>query len=292
MRQVLFTIPLMGRNIPLYGYGVMLVLAMLSAVNLAAYLAKREKLDPENIHDVSLWALLGGLGGARLFYVWQYWGTRIKSLGDAFKIWEGGIVLYGGIIGGALAFSLFWARRRFPFRPMMDTTAPAIAIGIAIGRIGCFLNGCCWGDACDLPWAVQFPAQSPAWWAQVNRGMISATDPHSLALHPTQIYSAIDGFIICALLLAFYPIRKRDGQVFALLMLTYPISRFLIEYLRNDEGVFTYGMTISQFISIFIFTIGALLWAYVSYPKQPLYVDTADAPADEGSETPAPTPMA
>ncbi len=277
MRQVLFTltVPYFGWRIPLFGYGLMLVLGLLAAVNMAAWRARREKLDPELVYDFSFWAVLGGLTGARLFYVFQYWGTRVRSVGEIFKIWEGGIVLYGGILGGTAAVLLYWTKHKFPLRPMMDAIAPSLVIGVALGRVGCFLNGCCWGDPCDFPWAVRFPAESAPWWSEVNRGLISATDPTSLPLHPTQLYSAIDGLIICLLLNMYYSLRKRDGEVFALLMLTYPITRFLIEYLRNDEAAFALGMTISQLISVFIFAGGVVLWAAVARSKNPRYADIA-----------------
>ncbi len=283
MRQILFTIPIFGKQIPLFGYGVMLVIAMLSAVNLAAWRARREKLDPEVIYDLSLWALVGGLLGARLFYVIQYWGTGVRSFADIFKIWEGGIVLYGGILGGTLAFFWYWSRYKFPLKPMMDVMGPSLAIGVAIGRVGCFLNGCCWGDPCNLPWAVRFPAESAPWRAELNRGLISASDLTSLPLHPTQLYSTIDGLVLCLLLTAYYPLRRRDGQVFGLLMLTYPITRFLIEYLRNDEPAFFLGMTISQLISILIFVVGLAFYATVSRSSVPLYADSKQDPMPETS---------
>src|SRR3954470_16892615 len=98
MRQVLLTIP--GVGIKVFGYGLMLFFAFLGSMNLAARRARRERLDPEIIHDLALWMFVGGLVGARAFYVWQYWGTRIRTVGEIFKIWEGGIVFYGSIMGG------------------------------------------------------------------------------------------------------------------------------------------------------------------------------------------------
>src|SRR4051794_40356560 len=142
MRQVFFTIPILG-GIKVFGYGTMLFLAFVGSMNLAAWRAKREKLDPEVIYDLAIWVFVGGLVGARLFCVIQYWGIRIKTFWDIFKVWEGGIVLYGSIMGGAAAFFLYWWLRRFPLRPTLDAIAPAVALGIALGRLGCFLNGCC-----------------------------------------------------------------------------------------------------------------------------------------------------
>src|SRR3954469_4506647 len=109
MRQVLLTIP--GAGIKGFGYGLMLFFSFLGSMNLAARRARREKLDPEIIYDLALWMFVGGLVGARAFYVWQYWGTRIPPVGAAVKIWEGGIVFCGSIRGGTAAFFLYWALR-------------------------------------------------------------------------------------------------------------------------------------------------------------------------------------
>jgi phosphatidylglycerol:prolipoprotein diacylglycerol transferase len=264
MRQVLFTIPIFG-GIKIFGYGTMLFLAFLGSMNLAAWRARREKLDPEVVYDFSLWVFLGGLIGARLFYVIQYWGERIHGVLDIFRIWEGGIVLYGSIMGGTAAFFLYRMWRPFPLRPYLDLVAPSLALGIALGRFGCFLNGCCYGDRCDdLPWAISFPRYSPPWSEQVDTGVITRQATWSLPVHPTQLYSVVDGLILLLLLSAYYPLRRRDGEVMALLMVAYPISRSLIEYLRNDEGVYWMGLTISQNISILLFVAGLAFWFALS----------------------------
>jgi phosphatidylglycerol---prolipoprotein diacylglyceryl transferase len=276
MRQILFEIP--GLGVKIFGYGLMLFFAFIGSMNIAARRARREKIDPEIVYDMALYVFLGGLIGARLFYVGQYWGTRVHGFWEIFEIWKGGIVFYGSILGGAISFFLYRMIRPFPLLPMLDVIAPAIAFGIAIGRIGCFLNGCCYGDACSLPWAVYFPKHSPPWDSEVARNLISPSAGHSLPLHPTQLYSAIDGLIIMTLLLAYFPIRKRDGEVMGLLMLTYPITRFLIEQLRSDEGISAAGMTISQLISIGIFVMGIVYWVVNSRRKEVRYADTAEKP--------------
>jgi phosphatidylglycerol:prolipoprotein diacylglycerol transferase len=287
MRQVLFEIP--GLHVKIFGYGLMLFFAFLASMNLAAWRARREKLDPEVIFDLALWVFLGGLIGARLFYVWQYWGTRVRTFAEIFKIWEGGIVLYGSILGGALAFFLYWRRRRFPLLPTLDTIAPALALGIALGRFGCFLNGCCYGDRCDLPWAVPFPAPSAPWFDQVKHGLIPQGAPWSLPVHPTQLYSTIDGLILALLLSAYYSLRKRDGEVMALLMVTYPFTRFLIEGLRNDEGAFFAGMTISQNISVLVLLGGIAFWAWLWNQPVGRYADRVEVVNVSPSPMPAET---
>ncbi len=286
MWQVLFTIPLLG-GIKIFGYGTMLFLAFLGATNLAGWLARREKLEPEMIYDLALVVFLGGLIGARSFYVIQYWGDKVHTFADIFKVWQGGIVLYGSIIGGTLAFFGYRLLRPFPLRPFLDVIAPALVLGIAVGRFGCFLNGCCFGDVCTLPWAVSFPEPSPPWGAHAAAHLISSDAHWSLPVHPTQLYSVIDGLLLMILLLAYFPLRKRDGQVMALLMITYPITRILIEYLRSDELVFFAGMTISQNISLVLLACGAIFWYSLSRGPAVRYADTAEERAISTKVAPA-----
>ena len=262
MRQILFVVP--GLGVKIFGYGLMLFFAFIGSMNIAASRARREKLNPDIVYDMALYVFVGGLIGARGFYVLEYWGDRVTSFWEIFEIWKGGIVLYGSLIGAAAGFLVYRRFRWFPVLPMLDAIAPAMAFGVAIGRVGCFLNGCCYGDACSLPWAVSFPKQSPAWISEVTRNLIAPDATLSLPLHPTQLYSTMDGLILFLLLSAYFPIRKRDGEVIGLLLLTYPITRFLIEQLRNDEGVFAAGMTVSQLISVGLFAFASAFWVVLS----------------------------
>lgn len=275
MWQVLFTVP--GVGVKVFGYGLMLFLAFLASMNVAARCARRAGLNPDLIYDLSLFVFLGGLIGARVFYVIQYWGDRVHSLADVFKIWEGGIVLYGSIIGGTLVFFAYRAVRPFPLMPALDSIAPALAVGIAIGRFGCFLNGCCFGDVCDLPWAVSFPAPSAPFIAHRDSGLLDPSARWSLPIHPTQLYSVADGLILMGLLLAYAPVRRRDGEVMALLMVTYPVTRFFIEHLRGDESALATGMTISQNISIGLLVCGLAFWAWLSRRPRERFADSPDA---------------
>jgi len=262
MWQDLFTIPGIGMTV--HGYGAMLVVAFMSSTMLAAWRCRREGLDPETIFDMSFWIFLGGLAGARLFYVAQNWGRGIDSVWEIFQFWKGGIVFYGSVIGASAAFLIYRRLRPFPLRPYLDVVAPSIAVGILFGRLGCFLNGCCFGDACNLPWAVAFPKPSPPWEMHQVFHLIAPDALWSLRVHPTQIYDAVDGLILFLLLSAYYPLRRRDGEVMGLLMLTYPVTRSLVEYLRNDEGIFFAGMTISQNISMALFLGGVVYWIWLS----------------------------
>ena len=116
MRQVLFTIPIFG-GVKVFGYGAMLVLAFIGSTWLATWRARREKLDPDVILDMAFWIFFIGLVGARLFYCFQYWGRGINSLLDVLQYWKGGIVYYGGVLGGSIAFFVYRHFRPFPLRP-------------------------------------------------------------------------------------------------------------------------------------------------------------------------------
>jgi phosphatidylglycerol:prolipoprotein diacylglycerol transferase len=270
MQQILFRVP--GLGLPVFGFGLMLTLALFASLYLAEWRARREGLGDVPVDLLAIWLLVGGLIGARLFFIIEYWGS-LKSFWDIFKIWEGGIVFYGCIIGGAIGVLLFRHRHPFPLRPMVDVIAPALAIGVAFGRLGCFLNGCCYGDLCHLPWAVTFPKESSPWIHQVKLGLIPEAAHRSLPVHPTQLYSSLDGLILLLLLTAFYPLRRRDGEVMALLMVTYPITRFLIEQLRSDEPAIVFGLTISQAISVGVFLGGLVFWAYLLRQPKGRYAD-------------------
>jgi len=274
MRQVLFTIPILG-GVKVFGYGAMLVVAFVTSTALACWRARREKLDPEAVLDMAFWLFAGGLLGGRLFYCYQYWGRGIDSVLEIFQYWKGGLVFYGGIFGGFLAFLIYCKRWGLPVRPYMDALTPSIAVGTLFGRLGCFLNGCCYGDVCHLPWAVSFPQESPAWVSETRLGMIPPNALHSLPLHPTQVYSALDAFVLLILLTAYYPLRRRDGEVFGVLLLTYPITRFLIEFLRNDEPIFQFGLTISQNISLGLLIVCAAYWLWLSRFPKGRHADTA-----------------
>ncbi len=270
MRPILFEFP---GGFKVFGYGLMLFLAYLASINMTAWRARKGHLNPGFAFDMATWLFIGGLVGARAFFVIQY-RRNFDSFFDIFKIWEGGIVFYGSLIGGTIALLLFWYFYRFPFLPMADAIAPAICIGMAIGRLGCFLNGCCYGDRCELPWAVSFPSVSAPFKDQVARGLIPPTAAHSLPLHPTQIYLTIDGLVLLCVVLAYWPHRKADGQAMALYFLLYAITRTLVEELRNDESAQLLGLTISQMISIGVFGVGVFFWVLSNKFGRPLYVET------------------
>jgi phosphatidylglycerol:prolipoprotein diacylglycerol transferase len=261
MRPILFVIP--GCEVKVHSYGVMVFLACFASLAMGRWRVKREKLDPNIVYELATWLFLGGIVGARGLYV-IFHPETIKSAGDIFRSWQGGNVFYGCILGGLTGSLLYWYRRPFPFWLMADVAAPAVAIGAAVGRIGCFLNGCCDGAICSLPWAVRFPAGTHAWVRQLNAGLISPSAPASLPVHPTQLYSALAAWIVLGLLLAYFPRRRRPGEVMALLMIMYSVTRWLVEALRADEPAVFAGMTASQNISIALLVLGVATWLGLS----------------------------
>jgi len=269
MRPVLFRIPYLG--LPIFGYGLSLFVSFLVSIWFAAYLAKRRGIDPSRIVDLGLWMFLSGIVGGRLFYIIQF-HDEIQSFGDVFKIWEGGLVFYGGVLTGLVTFVLFVRYYQLPLLEVLDVLSPPIALSSGIGRFGCLLNGCCWGKVTNVPWAIRFPAGSLPWQAQVRDGLIDQTASWTLPVHPTQIYLVVAGLLICLVTLIWFKYRAGKGEVALVLMLGYAITRFFIEYYRADVPVVLASLTISQVISLAMLPGAALyagwLWYYRSRLEQ------------------------
>ncbi len=266
-------------GLPIRGYGVMVLVGAAVGVWMATYRAQRAGIDREIIWSMAFWLFIGGMIGGRAFYVVEYWHEKFRAdsfretLLRALNFPEGGLVVYGALFGGVAAVLLFIRKHKLPALATFDLIAPSMAFGLALGRIGCFLNGCCYGGPTALPWGVSFPQGSPPYVDQMVRGVLSPSNPpsHSLPVHPAQLYSAITAALIGWLLWSYYPFRRRDGQVIALMLMIYPISRFLEEIIRTDEpAVFGTGLSISQNLSLAVFVAGIGLWFYLS--KQPARV--------------------
>jgi phosphatidylglycerol:prolipoprotein diacylglycerol transferase len=257
MRPILFVIP--GAEIPVHSYGLMIFVACAAALGMGIWGARRQKVEENSVYELATWLFLGGVIGARALYV-AFHLDAIHAPVDILRSWRGGNVFYGCILGGFSGSMLYWLRRPFRFWAMADVAAPSVAIGAALGRIGCFLNGCCDGALCSLPWAVRFPAGSHAWARQINAGLIAPESPWSLPVHPTQLYAVLAGFLVLGFLIAYYPRQRRQGEIMALLMILYPLTRWPIEALRGDEPALFLGMTLSQNISLGLFIGGVAVW--------------------------------
>ena len=182
-----FGLPLIGHDITVFGYGVMLVVGFIAAMYLAQFLARRSGLDPEIFANAAIIALVFGVLGARLSHVIenipQY--TRLdfsawQNFKNAINIREGGLTYYGGFLLATPACILYGMWKKVPIPLGMDIIAPCLMIGLAFGRIGCFLNGCCYGTSCNVPWAVQFPYGSDAYVTQFAENQLQMTVPRAL----------------------------------------------------------------------------------------------------------------
>ncbi|MEI6540716.1 MAG: prolipoprotein diacylglyceryl transferase, partial [Planctomycetota bacterium] len=238
---------------------------------LAARRVREIGQPPEAIWDMMMWALIPGLIGARTIYLMQNWnqvfaGKRGTDLLLApFALWDGGIVFYGSVLGGIVGVVIYCRRRGINPLAMFDVIAPSMFVGEGFGRIGCFLYGCCYGKACDLPWAVRFPPDSLTFEKLASQGRIIENPISTIPLHPTQLYSSIAAFVLASILAWYFRRRRFDGAVLALGWIIYPINRFVLETLRDDEGTRLGTMfTFSQLVSIGLLTAGIEAMGYFS----------------------------
>ncbi len=234
--------PILFRIGPLtiHTYGLMLAIAFLTGISLAVRQAKVEGEDPQKIFDLCFYLVLAAILGSRLLFVAINYPFYIDNPLQIFALWKGGLVFYGGLIGALVTGAWYMKRHGLALWKITDILAPSIALGQAIGRLGCFAAGCCYGKPADLSWAVTF------------------TDAYCLAptgipLHPTQLYSSGAALIVFILLLIIYRFRKFKGQVFWGYVGLYSISRFILEHFRGDERGFIHllgqSISTSQLIS-------------------------------------------
>ena len=265
-------------HFPLFGYGAMLLIAFVSAASFGAWRAKQRGLDPKVIWDVAMWVLLSGIAGARIFYLIQHGEgvfrgkeTMGEKLFAAVYLPEGGIVLYGGVIGGTVAYFLFCFLRKVRPLVLADIITPSIFIGLGFGRLGCLMNGCCYGDPCPFPWSIEFAPGTVPYMALLERGFITTGAAASLPLHPTQIYSSLNAFLLAFVTASYYPHRIRDGAVLAIACIVYPITRFMLELVRGDElGQFNTNFTISQWVSFLLCACGVAFAVFLAVRSRPL----------------------
>ena len=176
----------------------------------------------------------------------------------------GGLVFYGGFIGAALAVILYTRiHGKQPLWKIADAIAPSIPLGHALGRLGCLMYGCCFGAVCDLPWGIQFPADSPAF-GVLGQAPVDAS--HSVHVHPAQIYSALLNLALYGGLVWLYRCKRFDGQVFAVYLAGYSVNRFVVEFFRGDyqvEQLWFGWVKPGQQLSLFLLPIGIALIVYM-----------------------------
>jgi len=273
MIRTLFEIPIpyTGISIPIYAYGFMLMVGFLVVVFVARIKAKAEGINPEDMSNLGIYTIFAGILGGRTFYVIQNFDSYKYNILDIFKIYEGGLVFYGGLVASIAAIIVYSKIKKHPVLKTIDIVAYAFPLGVVFGRIGCFLNGCCWGDVCspDLLWAVTFPKSvdanslingSPAFLHHLGLGLVSVSDSRSLPIHPTQIYSALGNLSIFFVINALFKHRRRDGEITLLFCALYSVMRFTVEIFRDDNPPLFDGLTISQNVSILVFAVSVTLF--------------------------------
>lgn len=243
----------------IYFYGVMLALAFVVGIWFATRQAKREKVPANTTLDLSLIALITGIIGARILFVLLNLDYYSNHPFETIMFWQGGLVYYGGIILGVLCAILFLKVRKLDVWKITDICAPFLAIGQAIGRIGCFLNGCCFGK--PVSWGIKFPPGSMASYEQFSQGLIKSVNEYSLSVHPTQLYEGVNALIIFLILIVVRRKKRFNGELFWLYLLLYAITRSGIEFLRGDDRgpVFFGSYSISQLIGVGIFILALLM---------------------------------
>ncbi len=376
MHPELFEIPLIGW--PIKSYGFMLMIGFLTAVWMAVRRAQKVGVDPDVVINLGFFALIGGVVGARLMYVIHYWDRDfapryknfVMALLDITNITQGGMEFLGGLAGAMLLLTIYMVVKRVPMRLYFDIMAPGLMWGLAFGRVGCFLNGCCWGGICEgsaaEKWGVEFPFGSPAYVRQYqnrnvevpgpllagpqgplsrmyidqtaaartkyrrsldearaelehikktsrDKALVSAAEKkvasakkfadaearqyrqfednlakypsleypgekmtpaelsdlaahyHTRKVHPVQLYGSINAVLAALFLAMVFRIRKRHGMVMAIGLMTYPWTRIILELIRVDNPQDSFGLTISQFLSLLMIASGVLMFIALRY---------------------------
>lgn len=235
MRSILFYIG----SVPVRSYGLMIVVGFLLGMWRATRVSKRSGLNSEQVMDTSLIALLSGIIGARVLYLLfqvPHGGWGVFS--EIYRVWEGGLSFHGGLVAAILAVWTYCRAKKIAFLTMFDLLAPSVAIGYAFARIGCFLNGCCYGHPTALPWGVRF--------------FDAATHSYTPPSHPAQLYAFAASLIIFWILTRVEKLNKPVGFVFVSYVMLYSIYRFLIEFVRKGATaqVMFAGLTQAQVASI------------------------------------------
>lgn len=240
-------------SISVYSWGFMLAIAVLAAIYGISRLFEREGYAKDMVLDMVIIMVIAGIIGARIGYIITYeWEAFIQNPGSVLSLSGGGIaglVWYGGLIGGLIPFIIYMRKKELPFWKIADIFAPFLALGYAIVRIGCFLNGCCYGRVTDSMLGVVFPYVD------------------ALARHPTQLYSSALNLILFIILIKLYPRRKFSGQVFILYIIGYSIYRFIVEFFRDN--LIMYGaISLGQVYTLGLLAVGLILYFWKKFRSE------------------------
>ncbi|MBN1257436.1 MAG: prolipoprotein diacylglyceryl transferase [Planctomycetes bacterium] len=276
MHRILLKIPLhlVGlEDLPVFSYGFMLMLGFLFAILLTTRLARREGIKADAVYTISFYAIICGIVGSRALWVFLH-GPKGMSLWEMVAVRNGGQVYYGGLaLAIPVCLYVIW-RKKLPVGRFADIFSPGLALGLAFGRVGCLLNGCCYGARCpvDAWYGITFPEQSPA--AFQHNGLIDYLQNESLPVYPTQPMASLAGLLICVILLFALRHRRFPGQVMLLFLQLYAIARFVLEIFRDDtlphwaSGTFP-GLKDGQIGALITFIIATVVMIILWRRPQP-----------------------
>lgn len=266
-------------------YGIFVALGFLAGYKLLHRRAARLGLPVEAAPDITLAAMVGGIVGARLLYVLQNWSEEFSANPlEALAIWHGGLVFYGGFLG-ALVTVIFWSRRQgWPLLAIGDMAAPALALGHAFGRVGCFLNGCCFGRVTAGPLAVSYPGLTSD--GLINgplyvQRLLGVVPPDALAcapVFPIQVVEALGNLALCGVLLRLDRRAALRGRLFPVYLALYAVLRFLVEFGRGDYLSRPGGLTSAQWFCLVLVVVAAVWLAWNPGARRGLQPGNAGKP--------------
>jgi phosphatidylglycerol:prolipoprotein diacylglycerol transferase len=250
-------------NFSLPSYGLLVALGVLIGLWISVRNSEKQGINPEHAWNFGILVVLGGIVGAKILYIINDWSTYVAHPGDIFSFatLQAGGVFSGGLIGALLVAGWYIRKHRMPALATCDGFAPGLALGHAIGRVGCFAAGCCWGKPTSHFWGVTFTSQLANTWVGT---------PLHVALEPTQLFESAVELVNFFILMWLFKRKKFDGEIFGAYLFLYGIARFFLEFIRDDPGrgsVFGGIMSGTQLISILLVIGGGILWYLRPTPK-------------------------
>ena len=233
-------------NFEIRWYGVFVVLAVITVIGMALLEAKRRNFSRDTIWDVALWCVIGGILGARLLHVIDKWDYYMQHPDQLLNF--AGLAIWGAVLGALVAIIVYTQVKKISFWELGDIVAPGAILGQAVGRVGCLINGCCFGLTCDLPIAVFY--QHPDSYA-----------PHGIPLYPTQAFHLIWNVAGFVLLWLLRKKMKPQGALFLLWLIFFSVGDFVIHFYREGD-IFMFNLQQAQVVDIAVVTVAAVLWIW------------------------------
>ncbi|HPG31593.1 MAG TPA: prolipoprotein diacylglyceryl transferase [bacterium] len=250
-------------SLKIYSYSLFIFLGFMISVETAILLSKHSNLKKADFLDAAFIGIFSGIVGDKILYILQNSNKPLYDLFNFSQYLEGGLVIYGGLILSSICLSIYIKIKKINFIKFCDMAFLVLPLGIAIGRIGCFLNGCCYGIISQSKFGVKYPKfysvkygliGSEAFLEHLHKGYVKHSDLFSMPVYPTQLISSFANLIIFILLLLTYKKIKISGIVPIQFLLLYSIFRFFIEFIRAEPRYYL-NLTLSQYISIALFCL-------------------------------------